>query len=47
VAQNVDPEGTLEAIMTIGDYPASAYWVTMRGVAALGMVGVVLMLGVH
>jgi hypothetical protein len=25
VAQNVDPEGTLEANMTIGDYPASRF----------------------
>jgi hypothetical protein len=39
----------MEANMTIGDYPASGrpYWLTMTGVAALGMVGVVLMLGVH
>jgi len=35
--------------MSIGDYPASgpSYWLTMTGVAALGMVGVALMLAVQ
>jgi hypothetical protein len=35
--------------MRVGDYPVSGkpYWLTMTGVAALGMVGVVLMLAVH
>ena len=34
--------------MRIGDYPAGApYWLTMTGVAALGMVGVVLMIAVQ
>ena len=34
--------------MTIGDYPAAgtSYWLTMTGVAALGLVGVALMLSV-
>ena len=34
------------AAMRIGDYPVSGgpYWLTMTGVAALGMVGVVLMI---
>jgi hypothetical protein len=34
--------------MTIGDYPVSGkpYWLTMTGVAALGLVGVALMLSV-
>jgi hypothetical protein len=38
-----------EAAMRIGDYPASGapYWLTMTGVAALGAVGVVLMIGVQ
>jgi len=37
-----------EANMTIGDYPVSGkpYWLTMTGVAALGLVGVALMLSV-
>jgi hypothetical protein len=35
--------------MRVGDYPVSGtpYWLTMTGVAALGMVGVVLMLAVQ
>ena len=35
--------------MRIGDYPVSGapYWLTMTGVAALGMVGVVLMIDVQ
>jgi len=35
--------------MNIGDYPVSGtpYWLTMTGVAALGMFGVVLMLAVQ
>jgi len=35
--------------MKIGDYPVSgtSYWLTMTGVAALGMFGVVLMLAVQ
>jgi hypothetical protein len=35
--------------MRIGDYPVSGapYWLTMTGVAALGMVGVVLMIAVQ
>jgi hypothetical protein len=37
-----------EANMTIGDYSVSGkpYWLTMTGVAALGLVGVALMLSV-
>ena len=37
-----------EPNMTIGDYPVSGkpYWLTMTGVAALGLVGVALMLSV-
>jgi hypothetical protein len=35
--------------MRIGDYPVSGapYWFTMTGVAALGVVGVVLMIAVQ
>jgi hypothetical protein len=38
-----------EGVMRVGDYPVfgKPYWLTMTGVAALGMVGVVLMLAVH
>jgi hypothetical protein len=38
-----------EAAMRIGDYPVSGtpYWLTMTGVVALGLVGVVLMLAVQ
>ena len=37
-----------EANMTIGDYPVSGkpYWLTMTGVAALGLVGVANLLSV-
>jgi len=42
------PRTKREANMTIGDYPVSGkpYWFTMTGVAALGLVGVALMLSV-
>ena len=38
-----------EGAMRVGDYPVSGkhYWLTMTGVAALGVVGVVLMLAVQ
>jgi hypothetical protein len=38
-----------EGAMRVGDYRVSGkpYWLTMTGVAALGMVGVVLMLAVQ
>ena len=38
-----------EGAMRVGDYPVSGkpYWLTMTGVAALGMFGVVLMLAVQ
>ena len=39
----------VEGAMRVGDYPVSGkpYWLTMTGVAALGVVGVVLMLAVQ
>jgi hypothetical protein len=42
------PNRRWEESMTIGDYPAAGtpYWLTMAGVAALGLVGVGLMLSV-
>ena len=35
--------------MNVGDYPVRGkpYWITFTGVAALAMVGLVLMLAVH
>jgi hypothetical protein len=47
-ARSVEAEQKWEESMTIGDYPAAGtpYWLTMAGVAALGLVGVALMLSV-
>jgi hypothetical protein len=38
----------MEVSMTVGDYPTAGkpYWLAMSGVAALGLVGVALMLSV-
>ena len=46
---NSDGAVLREGAMRVGDYPISgkSYWVTMTGVAALGMFGVVLMLAVQ
>ena len=43
------PAAMMEANMTVGDYPVAgkSYWLTMTGVAALGLVGVALMLNVQ
>ena len=43
------PAAMMEANMTVGDYPVAgkSYWLTMTGVAALGLVGVALVLNVQ